>query len=645
MVLVAGLFAFDLWRWWSSERSYIDDAWISFRYARALLEGHGFSYNVEDGPLEGFTNLAWVLLTALAMKLGAAPEVFTRALGLGSHLVAVGLVASLAWRRGPRPPVVMLGTLLLATIPGLTWGLLALAGSGLETAFAAVLIVLLAELTERFRVVPVVVVAALLSATRPDGLLFVGCFFLSLAPRLRADWKPLLKAAVGFAAFFIAMQTWRWFTFHSLVPNTYYAKSADLPAWSLGWEYWYAVVRGEPGVAVLVGVVVAGALRLRSWASYVALSLTLYVVYVAKVGGDFMAFRFAYQVIPLVTWGAARLLVDFEGTPMRVVGASVSTLCVWLARTPPVLDMPNGFAPVKFMNELVEHGLRTGKALHDVVPPQTRIATTLAGTLPYEFGGFTIDQWGLTDAVIGHLPDVPVKTRGHVKFAPESYLRQRGVNLVVGHPHVCSCAARCDEAAAHVYVRLGGDACLRTRYLVQPPELTKAFCSNPRIVLSNVDCAPEPLPAWQFDDAVGTAAVADAETWQPLEESLLTRHGIAFGPGWTTQQLPGQLPVVGHRDRLLDSFHGGDDSTGWLISEPFTTATTVRGRVGGGNDCAHVFVGVLQNGAVSQRFCGQNTEVLREFMLVVPAGGQLVIADFASGSWGHLLVSDLAVAQ
>ena len=40
-----------------------DDAFISFRYAKHLAEGHGLRYNVgEDPPVEGYTNFLWVLV-------------------------------------------------------------------------------------------------------------------------------------------------------------------------------------------------------------------------------------------------------------------------------------------------------------------------------------------------------------------------------------------------------------------------------------------------------------------------------------------------------------------------------------------------------------------------------------------------------
>src|SRR6266404_6223228 len=49
-----------------------DDAFISFRYARNLVEGHGLVFNPGE-RVEGYTNFVWVLLAALFMKIGIDP--------------------------------------------------------------------------------------------------------------------------------------------------------------------------------------------------------------------------------------------------------------------------------------------------------------------------------------------------------------------------------------------------------------------------------------------------------------------------------------------------------------------------------------------------------------------------------------------
>jgi arabinofuranosyltransferase len=486
---ITGLAAWSLLHWYFDERAWLDDAWISFKYARALISGEGLTYNLEDGPVEGFTNFAWVMFVAIAMKLGAAPEVFARTLGLTSHLAAVALIASLGWRKGAKTSAGKVAALVVAAIPGATHGLLGIAGSGLETAFAALLLVLLAELSDS---VPsratVVGITFLLCTTRPDGLLFVGCWFVVMLLFHRARWRELFFTGVCFAVPFAALLAWKASYFGSFVPNTYFAKSADLPAWNIGWAFWNAFALSEPGVIGLALLLLALSFRfLRAWMAFALTSLSLYVLYVAKVGGDFMEYRFAYQVIPLLCWSVARGLVELRAEHTRLIAVGLVSACLALGLLP-ARGAPYGFAPLVHMNRLVGEGLTIGARLHEVLPANTRLATTLAGTLPYEWGGFVVDEWGLTDAYVAHLPDRPVANRGHVKFAPVSYLEKRGVNLVVDHPHVCSCAKGCEIPFPQVYVRIAGDQCLRTRYLVQTPELTRRFCTDPNFVVRGVDC-------------------------------------------------------------------------------------------------------------------------------------------------------------
>src|SRR5690554_5604676 len=44
--------------------TYTDDAFISYRYAKNLAEGHGLVYNPGDPPVEGYTNGLWTYALA-----------------------------------------------------------------------------------------------------------------------------------------------------------------------------------------------------------------------------------------------------------------------------------------------------------------------------------------------------------------------------------------------------------------------------------------------------------------------------------------------------------------------------------------------------------------------------------------------------
>ena len=48
---------------------HLDDSYITYQYARNLVEGHGLVFNVGE-YVEGFTNLLWTLLIAGGLALG-----------------------------------------------------------------------------------------------------------------------------------------------------------------------------------------------------------------------------------------------------------------------------------------------------------------------------------------------------------------------------------------------------------------------------------------------------------------------------------------------------------------------------------------------------------------------------------------------
>ena len=60
---------------------YQDDAFISFRYAKNLVDGHGLVFNPGE-RVEGYTNFLWTLLMTIPIYFGYGPVVFSQMLGL-----------------------------------------------------------------------------------------------------------------------------------------------------------------------------------------------------------------------------------------------------------------------------------------------------------------------------------------------------------------------------------------------------------------------------------------------------------------------------------------------------------------------------------------------------------------------------------
>ena len=77
----------------------VDDAFISFRYARNLVDGHGLVYNPGQ-YVEGFSNFSWVMLAALVLKVGLPLLSTMKMIGLAAGVGTLALTTATAWRLG-----------------------------------------------------------------------------------------------------------------------------------------------------------------------------------------------------------------------------------------------------------------------------------------------------------------------------------------------------------------------------------------------------------------------------------------------------------------------------------------------------------------------------------------------------------------
>jgi len=218
-----------------------DDAYISFRYARNLVDGHGLVFN-QGERVEGYTNFLWTLWIAAGLKSGFSAEGWSRFWGLLSYLGAILLL--LVNHRRLRAefkearwllPLAGLGAAAIAD-----WNIFA--ASGLETAPFTFLILagflIVVRYPERPRVLALAgLVFGLACLIRQDGVLvaFVTGLFV-----LRHG-RPRLRSALAFGASWaliaIPFLIWRVGYYGDLFPNSYYAKSAYLTWYTQGWHY------------------------------------------------------------------------------------------------------------------------------------------------------------------------------------------------------------------------------------------------------------------------------------------------------------------------------------------------------------------------------------------------------------------------
>jgi hypothetical protein len=307
-------------------RWIVDDAGITFAYARSIATGEGPVLQPGAEPVEGFSNPAWLGLLVLGRWL----RLFDRGAWLGMpdyvafpKLLALVLVAgvfaccyAIASALTRRPVLVTIAAgLVTAAVPsfviwtmsGLENALLAFAAAGI----AAVLVraVVADRLLAPRTAVSCGLLAALAALTRPDGLVYAAAFPLAgllllhrgdLGRAVRATALSLLVFAVPVGGYL----AWRLAVFGEYLPNTAIAKSQALPGLDAATRPGELVSYiGWPAALLAVAAVGAGLARPgtpRRGLVVLLVPLALAMVAFGVLAPDWMEqLRFATPVWPL----------------------------------------------------------------------------------------------------------------------------------------------------------------------------------------------------------------------------------------------------------------------------------------------------------------------------------------------------------
>ena len=167
--------------WLASVSWFItDDAFISFRYVRNLLDGHGLVFNPGE-YVEGYTNFLWVLeLAAIWRVLGIRPEHVAQWL---SVIYTVGTIGVMLWWVARLPFLRhrgLIAWMALGLICGSATFAVWTSGGGLETRqftfFTLVAVVCLSLCgANRWGLLAASLSLAAAALTRPEGLLVAAC--------------------------------------------------------------------------------------------------------------------------------------------------------------------------------------------------------------------------------------------------------------------------------------------------------------------------------------------------------------------------------------------------------------------------------------------------------------------------------------
>lgn len=315
-----------------------DDAYITFRTVDNWVNGYGLTWNTVE-RVQAYTHPLWLFLVATVYALTG--EIFYTSLFL-SMLVSLAAILVFALNIVNSPGAAALGITILTC----SKAFVDYTTSGLENPLTYLLLALFLWLYLSHRqpgfslqaLFWLALIAVLATLNRMDTLLFflppLGYAWLFLIPqrtgnltsRFRAQ-PPLgtlyaLRSMVIVAGFipFILWECFSLFYYGFLFPNTAYAKLntgiSQATLLNVGLHYLSNSLRSDPlTLPIIMAGVVTSLIAKEPRRITLALGVILYLIYVVKIGGDFMSGRFL--AAPLLV-AAALLVLNIQHSTFHV---------------------------------------------------------------------------------------------------------------------------------------------------------------------------------------------------------------------------------------------------------------------------------------------------------------------------------------
>lgn len=448
-----------------------DDAYITFRSVNNFVNGYGLTWNTAE-RVQAYTHPLWFFLLAAGSFLSG--ELYFTSLIL-SLLVAAAAIFLFGWRLASATETAVFGITLLT----LSHAFVDYSTSGLENPLTHLLLVLFLIVYLRFparqsavetgllphdtaalpaekspvsgnlrRLWLLSLLAALGMLNRMDTALLFLPPLAYAAWQMPAGWLVRLRLLATGASPFLLWSLFSLFYYGVIFPNTAYAKLntgliSQAELWQQGGSYfanslaWDPVTLGAVGLAALV---VAYRRRVQDWP--LLLGVLLYLLYVWRIGGDFMSGRFfaaplliAVVLVCYQKWAQPRRWLAATAVLLLLVPVGVLHLPLPTPINGEWLRSDRGVADEK-RNYWRSTGLFRGEP--DLSTPnhgwvqdglnaraERVVATGSVGFFGYFAGPdlFVIDLLGLADPLLARLPPADPSWRiGHFgRYVPDGY--------------------------------------------------------------------------------------------------------------------------------------------------------------------------------------------------------------------------------
>lgn len=431
-----------------------DDSLISLRYADRLLNGHGLTWT--DGrPVEGYSNLLWILLIALLGLIHVDLIDAARILGIAGMAAIMFSIPHYYLRRNDiaatRLPIAISLLFLSLAAPIAVWAV-----GGLEQPLYGALIAVSIVQVNRVvdsrgantrNIIYLSFVLGLLCITRPDGPVFVPAAALSVIYVGRHHGgnrliKNLLPVVIVPLVFYAGQTLFRLYYYGELVPNTALVKIT--PSYHHlvgGLEYLIGGLTALFPFSLMAAVSLLAILTspdTRARGVYYLGILAIWSAYIVFIGGDiFPAYR---HFIPIIVVIAFLLVEGFHAIKDRWLkflpaGHHYLYAALWL-----LLFIPYGyiqFTDTQNQRAIHERWEWTGRDLGLILKDafsaqQPLVAVTAAGCIPYWSKLPALDMLGLNDYYLPrHRPkDIGNGLLGH-ELGDGNYVLSRRPDIIV----------------------------------------------------------------------------------------------------------------------------------------------------------------------------------------------------------------------
>ncbi len=461
-------------------RFICDDAFISFRYAKNFVEGHGLVYNIGE-RVEGYMNFLWTLFLSAFIGLGMDVVVVSQVLGI---LFSLSTVLLLLYFNRKLYPEESLFNYLAPLFLGCCGAYAAWATGGLETSFYTFLVFLgsflfITGMNKPRYFIFSGMAFALVCITRLDGLIFAGITFIWLfyltVFKKRIEFKALVIWTLCFLVPFLTYFFWRWSYYGRFLPNTFYVKVGGMSFYRQGFLYvldfvkrfwiWLFIVP-----FVFLNKSARANSKLNIIIPYFTSLIVVFFLYVVYVGGDFMdMYRFLVPILPFFFFlaqegfrgmyhysrsktslqdslkGKRRSkpnLTEIKNRKVILIAMETSLIIfIMILLAFPSIESNrewnrNGIDSIGLLREYSRLWTKVGLMFKEIAKPGESLSTRAAGAIPYYSGLYAIDELLLTLKPYPTLKVHNVPRVGHQKVVPMEFLASKKPTHILNHPQI-----------------------------------------------------------------------------------------------------------------------------------------------------------------------------------------------------------------